>query len=43
MLDVMYEVPTREDVIKCKITADVVNEKAQPILILNDGSEVAMA
>lgn len=43
MLGVMYEVPTREDVIKCKITADVVNEKAQPILILNDGSEVAMA
>lgn len=43
MLDVMYEVPTREDVTKCKITAAVVNGKEQPLLSLKDGSEIAMA
>ncbi|EUJ40686.1 ATP-dependent Clp protease ATP-binding subunit ClpX [Brochothrix campestris] len=43
MLDVMYEVPTREDVTKCKITAAVVNGEEQPLLSLKDGSEIAMA
>lgn len=33
MLDVMYEVPSRDDIIKCTITKEVVNKKEQPILL----------
>lgn len=33
MLDVMYEVPSRDDITKCTITKDVVGKKEQPILL----------
>ncbi len=33
MLDVMYEVPQREDITECKITKDVVEGRAHPIEI----------
>ena len=34
MTDIMYEIPSRSDVDKCVITADVVNGEAKPELIL---------
>lgn len=33
MLDVMYEVPSRDDIAKCTITKEVVNKKEPPILL----------
>ncbi|HHV93674.1 MAG TPA: ATP-dependent Clp protease ATP-binding subunit ClpX [Firmicutes bacterium] len=33
MLEVMYEIPSRDDVVRCVITRDVVENKAEPILI----------
>jgi len=33
MLEVMYEVPSRDDITKCTITKEVVNKKDQPILL----------
>lgn len=37
MLDVMYEVPSRNDISKCVITEKVVKEKMPPDLITKDG------
>lgn len=39
MLDVMFELPSRDDIVKCIITAETVTNKANPKLILADGSE----
>ncbi len=36
MLDVMYEIPSRTDVVKCVVTEDVVYKKKDPILITSD-------
>lgn len=33
MMDIMYEVPSRDDIAKCTITKDVVNKKEQPIVL----------
>ncbi|MFA5880803.1 MAG: ATP-dependent Clp protease ATP-binding subunit ClpX [Eubacteriales bacterium] len=33
MMDVMYEIPSRDDITKCTITKEVVNKKEQPILL----------
>ena len=38
MLDVMFELPSRDDIVKCVITAETITEKADPKLILADGS-----
>ncbi len=38
MLDVMFELPSREDIVKCVITAETITEKAEPKLLLADGS-----
>ena len=38
MLDVMFELPSREDIKKCIITAETIRDKAEPKLILEDGS-----
>lgn len=38
MLDVMFELPSREDVQKCIITADTVRGEKAPLLILQDGT-----
>ena len=38
MLDVMYELPSREDIVKCIITADTITKKAEPKLLLADGT-----
>lgn len=40
MLDVMYELPSREDIKKCVITAETVADNVAPKLILDDGSEL---
>ena len=38
MLDVMFELPSRDDIKKCIITAETIRDKAEPTLILEDGS-----
>ncbi|MDX5476472.1 MAG: ATP-dependent Clp protease ATP-binding subunit ClpX, partial [Bacillaceae bacterium] len=40
MLDVMYELPSRDDIKKCVITAETVTDNVTPKLILDDGSEL---
>lgn len=35
MTDVMFEIPSRQDVRKCVITKDTVDGAAQPALVLN--------
>ena len=40
MLDVMYELPSLEEVTECVITQDAVLGKASPILIKEDGSSL---
>lgn len=37
MLDVMYDIPSRQDVTKCIITPDTVTNKQLPKLVLNEG------
>ncbi|CEG23108.1 ATP-dependent Clp protease ATP-binding subunit ClpX [Planococcus massiliensis] len=39
MLDVMFDLPSREDIVECVITKETVTESAQPKLLLEDGSE----
>ena len=38
MLDVMFELPSREDIKKCVITAETIRDKAEPKLLLEDGT-----
>ncbi|RYL94663.1 ATP-dependent protease ATP-binding subunit ClpX [Sporolactobacillus sp. Y61] len=40
MLDVMYELPSRDDIEKCVITKETVEGKERPTLLLNDGTTV---
>ncbi|MEC1177586.1 ATP-dependent protease ATP-binding subunit ClpX [Metasolibacillus meyeri] len=40
MLDVMFELPSRDDIVKCVITADTIVDKAEPKLLLADGTEL---
>nr|WP_300005207.1 ATP-dependent Clp protease ATP-binding subunit ClpX [Tissierella sp.] len=35
MLDIMYDIPSREDVVKCLITKDTVENKGEPTLVLD--------
>ena len=37
MLDVMFELPSRDDIKKCIITPETITEKAQPKLLLENG------
>ncbi|MFY9175944.1 MAG: ATP-dependent Clp protease ATP-binding subunit ClpX [Caldicoprobacterales bacterium] len=39
MLNVMYEIPSRDDVEKCIITRDTVENYSDPILILSEGQK----
>jgi ATP-dependent Clp protease ATP-binding subunit ClpX len=39
MTDIMYELPSRPEVVRCIITADVVNGKADPVLELKEEKE----
>ncbi|WP_010303613.1 ATP-dependent protease ATP-binding subunit ClpX [Kurthia senegalensis] len=40
MLDVMFELPSRGDVVKCIITKETLQDQARPTLVLEDGTEV---
>ena len=40
MLDMMYELPSRDDIAKCIITKETITEQAQPKLILKDSTEL---
>lgn len=40
MLDVMYEVPSRDDVTHCMVTEKVVQDKTHPELSNKDGKVV---
>src|SRR5690606_24968746 len=39
MLEVMFDLPSREDIVECVITKETVTDSAQPKLLLEDGSE----
>ncbi|WP_033544101.1 ATP-dependent protease ATP-binding subunit ClpX [Planococcus sp. CAU13] len=39
MLDVMFDLPSREDIVECIITKETIKDKVQPKLIMEDGSE----
>lgn len=43
MLDVMYDIPSRDDIAKCIITAEVVTQRKAPVLILHPGEKVESA
>ncbi len=38
MLDVMYDLPSRDDITKCIITKETVTDNSAPKLLLNDGT-----
>jgi ATP-dependent Clp protease ATP-binding subunit ClpX len=38
MLEVMFEIPSRQDIKKCVITKDVVEKKITPLLITDNES-----
>ena len=40
MLDVMFDLPSRDDVEKCIITKETVTEKTSPTLVMDDGTVV---
>ncbi|NTW71112.1 MAG: ATP-dependent Clp protease ATP-binding subunit ClpX [Eubacteriaceae bacterium] len=39
MLDVMYDIPSRKDIIKCIISKDTVNKNKPPMLVYKDNSK----
>ncbi|MBM7606926.1 ATP-dependent protease ATP-binding subunit ClpX [Ureibacillus composti] len=41
MLEMMFELPSREDIVKCIVTKEAILEKEQPKLILSDGTELS--
>ena len=43
MLDVMFDVPSREDVVKCIVTEKCVTGNEMPILLTKDGTEIKLS
>ena len=43
MLDVMYELPSRDDIDKCIITGAAITENESPKLVLKDGTTISVA
>jgi ATP-dependent Clp protease ATP-binding subunit ClpX len=41
LLDVMYEVPSRNDVEKCIINGDTIRQRRRPLLVTRSGQEIA--
>jgi ATP-dependent Clp protease ATP-binding subunit ClpX len=41
LLDVMYEVPSRNDVEKCIVNADTIRQRHRPLLVTRSGQEIA--
>lgn len=42
MLDVMYDLPSKEDIVSCTITAESVDSDGSPLLKTKDGKEVTL-
>lgn len=40
LLDIMFELPSREDIVKCVVTKETITDKETPKLILADGTEL---
>lgn len=38
MLDIMFEIPSREDIVKCIITKETVTDGVRPTLLYKDGT-----
>ena len=36
MLNVMYDIPSRDDITKCVITKEVIEKKEEPIIVTED-------
>ena len=41
LLDVMYEAPTRNDIVKCVVSAETVKGHKRPLLVTKSGDEIA--
>lgn len=41
MLDVMFELPSKDDIVKCTVTKETVTNDVSPTLVLKDGTVVA--
>jgi ATP-dependent Clp protease ATP-binding subunit ClpX len=41
LLDVMYEVPSHPEVVKCVVNAECITRNAPPLLLLEDGQALA--
>ena len=41
MMEIMYEIPSREDIKKVIVTKEAVNEGAKPVIVLKDEEESA--
>ncbi|MGL5711899.1 MAG: ATP-dependent Clp protease ATP-binding subunit ClpX, partial [Paraclostridium sp.] len=41
MMDIMYEIPSRDDVKKIILTEQAVNEDIDPLIVVKDGEESA--
>ncbi len=42
MMDIMYDIPSRDDVVECIVTEESVLHKIKPTLVLRDGSQLAL-
>ena len=42
MMDIMYDIPSRDDVVECIVTSDSVINKVRPTLVLRDGSKTSL-
>lgn len=40
MLEIMYEIPSREDINKCIITEDTILKKQEPLIVLHDAKSI---
>jgi ATP-dependent Clp protease ATP-binding subunit ClpX len=40
MLDVMFDLPSRDDIVKCIITKETVIDNGTPKLVLEDGTVI---
>jgi len=41
LLDVMYEIPSHPEVVKCVVNADCITRNASPLLLNGDGQPIA--
>jgi len=40
LLDVMYEIPSRSDVVKCIVNGDTIRQRRRPLLVTRSGQEI---